>query len=210
MGFGTVVMVLIVVGCGSSVNKNTPSKAAASQITGFGATVKAWDYAHVEDHRGNLVAGCCFDPMKVPGLVYGDRYYLVQPIGGRVTSYEMHLDPTSTKLAKAIALRELPPDRRVVSFTVHGRIDSPGSCAIMIVSSARLRAALQRVNYAKSERNINKFLGTPESEATTRAHLGEAVIELSSGANGNSYNPAAVDDLLVSSAADAGRTAQNC
>jgi len=175
-------------------------------IVGFGATVKTWDATHVADHRGNIVPGCCFDPMTVPGLRYGDRYYLVQPMSGVVISYEMHLKPASAAQAKTTAMKELPDDAHPVSFTVHGR-----SCAILVVSSQRLGAALvQDKSLVRGVKKADSLFGERVSAASLRSQLGEAVIEFSSGAADNTYNPSAVNDLLFSSLAVAGSTAQNC
>jgi hypothetical protein len=180
-------------------------------ITGFGATVKVWNATHVEDHRGNVVPGCCYDPTTVPGLVYGDRYYAVtKPTDGLILSYSMHL-PSRTPVshARTIAMGELPSDARVVSFTVHGK-----SCAILIASSAKLQAVLARHgDLIATEQETDKVFGTPESVSKLRAELGEIVIELSSdiaATSYSSYDPTAVDDLLFTSAIQAGPTAQNC
>lgn len=178
----------------------------SSTITGFGANVKAWNSTHAEDHRGNVVPGCCFDPMPVPGLRYGDRYYAVKPMSGVVMSYEMHLTPMPVSQARATAMKELPSDARPVSFTVHGK-----SCAILIASSPRLEATLAQNNaLVSSVRKINSILGEAVSASRLKTQLGEVVIEFSSGAAGQTYNPSAVNDLLFSSLAVAGSTAQNC
>ena len=178
----------------------------SGSIVGFGATVKTWDATHTEDHRGNVVPGCCFDPMTVPGLRYGDRYYLVQPMSGVVISYEMHLKPAPVAQAKAIAMKELPSDAQPVSFTVHGR-----SCAILVASSQRLGAALvQDKSLVSGVKKADSLFGERVSAASLRSQLGEVVIEFSSGAADNTYNASAVNDLLFSSLAVAGSTAQNC
>lgn len=156
------------------------------QITGFGATVAAWNAHHSEDHRGNLVPGCCYDPIPdIPGLRYADRYYAVQPIGKYVISYEMR--PGDGKgipisAARQAAMAELPADTRMRSFIPHG-----GSCAILIAYSPSLQ----------------KQLGHGKAG-------GGVVVEFSSGAAEDSYNPRAVNDLLFSSLIIAGSTAQNC
>ena len=180
-------------------------------ITGFGATLKVWNATHVEDHRGNVAPGCCFDPTPVPGMINGDRYYAVlRPTDGLVLSYSMHL-PSTTPVSRArtIAMRELPHDARVHSFTVHGN-----SCAILIASSAKLRAVLQRhADLIATAQQTDKVFGTPESASKLKVELGEVVVELSSdtaATSYSSYDPAAVDDLLLTSAVQAGPTAQNC
>jgi hypothetical protein len=179
---------------------------SGSPVNGFGATVKEWDATHVEDRRGNLVRGCCFDPMPVPGLVYGDHYYAVQPIDGIELSYEMHLKPVPATQAKVTAMHELPRDARVVSFTVHGN-----SCAILIASSAMLAKTLGADGkFVRDITATNKILGARVKPSVLRRQLGEVVIEFSSGAAGNTYDATAVNDLLLSSLAVAGSTAQNC
>ena len=179
---------------------------ALGKTTGFGATVKAWEATHIADHRGNLAPGCCFDPMPVPGLLYGDRYYAVQPMDGLVISYEMHLKPTTVSRARAMAMHELPPDARVKSFTAHGN-----SCAILIASSASLGAALERDSaYLHDVKRTNAFLGTQLSPTELKAQVREVVVEFSSGASGTTYKSSAVSDLLFSSLAVVGSRAQNC
>lgn len=160
---------------------------SSGQITGFGATVKAWNAHHQADHRGNLVPGCCYDPIPSAGtgLLYADRYYAVMPIGGHVISYEMRPGdgkgiPVSQ--AKQAAMNELPADAHLKSFTVHG-----GSCAILIAYSAALQ---HQLGHGKAG--------------------GGVVVEFSSGAAEDSYNARSVNDLLFSSLMIAGSTAQNC
>ena len=180
-------------------------------ITGFGATVKVWNATHVDDHRGNVVAGCCFDPTPVPGLIYGDRYNAVlQPTDGLILSYSMHL-PSRTPVSRArtIAMHELPNDARVQSFTVHGK-----TCAILIASSSKLQAVLERHrDLMTTAQETDRVFGTPESASKLNAELGEVVVELPSdtaATSYSSYDPTAVDDLLLTSAVQAGPTAQNC
>lgn len=159
---------------------------SGGQITGFGATVKVWNAHHQMDHRGNLVPGCCYDPIPtIPGLKYADRYYAVQPIGRYVISYEMRPGDgkgIAVSAAKRAAMAELPADARMRSFTEHG-----SNCAILIAYSATLQ----------------KQLGHGKAS-------GGVVIEFSSGAAEASYNARSVNDLLFSSLTIAGSTAQNC
>jgi len=158
------------------------SSASPGSVTGFGATVRAWNATHTMDRRGNLVPGCCYDPVaNRPGLLYADRYYAVQPIGGHVISYYEWLgNGTSAKAAKAAALQQLPADARIKSFTAHGN-----TCAILIVNS----------------RKLGNLLGRGGAEV---------VVEFGSGADESHYNPKSVNNLLFSSGLIAGATAQNC
>lgn len=158
--------------------------ARATQITGFGAAVAVWNAHHKADHRGNLIPGCCYDPIPAhSGLVYADRYFSVNPIAGHVISYEIWTgDGTSAAAAKRVAMRELPPDARLESFTVHG-----SSCAILIAYSPILQ----------------KQLGHGKAG-------GGVVVEFSSGPAGMSFNARSVNDLLFSSVMIAGSTQQNC
>jgi len=106
----------------------------------------------------------------------------VQPIGGHVISYEIWTgNGTSTAAAKQVALREVPSDARVRSFTVHG-----SSCAILILKSKRLAVALHGEGG------------------------GDMIVEFSSGKDSSSYKPRSVNDLLFSSGLIAGPTAQSC
>jgi hypothetical protein len=170
---------LLLVGAGRAFGLSS-----GGQITGFGATVKAWNAHHQMDRRGNLVPGCCYDPIPSQGGPL-DRYYTVQPIGGHVISYEMR--PGNGKgiavsAAKQAALQELPPDARIRSFTVHGR-----SCAILIAYSGALQ---RQLGHGKAG--------------------GGVVVEFSSGAAEMSYSARSVNDLLLTSMMIAGPTAQNC
>lgn len=183
---------------------------ASDPITRFGATVHAWNATHTMDRRVNVIAGCCYDPIPTrsrPGVTFADRYYVVQPIGGYVISYFEWLgNGTTATAAKAAALRELPSDARVVSFTVHGN-----TCAILIASSAQLLNALASVPDLRNvEAEANKLFGVHESPSVLREHLGQVVVEFGSGADESHYNPKSVNNLLFSSGTIAGSTAQNC
>ena len=88
---------------------------------------------------------------------------------------------TSSALLLSRSRGELPSDARVRSFTVHG-----SSCAILILNSKRLAAALHGEGG------------------------GDVIVEFSSGKDSSSYKPRSVNDLLFSSGLIAGPTAQSC
>jgi hypothetical protein len=100
-----------------------------------------------------------------------------------VISYEIWTgDGTSSGAAKRVAMRELPADARLKSFTVHG-----SNCAILIAYSATLQ----------------KQLGGGKAG-------GGVLVEFSSGPASDRYSASSVNDLLFSSMMIAGSTAQNC
>jgi hypothetical protein len=153
-------------------------------ITGFGAMVSDWNRTHKMDTRGNLPKGCCYVPIAShSGLVYASRYFGVEVLEGRVLSYQEWLgDGTSVGRARLAALRELPPDARVQSFTVHN-----DTCAIMIAAS--------------------RTLGTTLRHGAAGATV---IVEFKSGTDEMSYNPASVNDLRFNSGYVAGPAAQSC
>lgn len=96
------------------VASTAPSAAGADGITGFGATVAAWDATHRPDARYD--PGSAFDP--TPGLGPDERHdakYFAVQAADRVTTYSMRL-PRGSSLAeaRAAALAELPPDGKAL------------------------------------------------------------------------------------------------
>lgn len=94
----------------------TPRPAApADTLTGYGATVGRWDATHTPD--ANYAAGSAYDPDPALPPANGraaDRYVGVQPLGGRVTDYEMNLAPMSLATAETVIAKEFPADTRVM------------------------------------------------------------------------------------------------
>jgi hypothetical protein len=96
---------------------SSPTSAASSDpLTGYGATVAAWNEHHTPD------------PDFAPGAVYdadpslpqinghtGAKYVEVTPTDGRVVEYVMNL-PASTELTQALAIAELelPTDATIL------------------------------------------------------------------------------------------------
>jgi hypothetical protein len=65
---------------------------AANDLTGFGATLKAWNATHTAD--GRFVAGTAYDPEpRVFGKLVNDEYYNVSHPNGRVTSFAVRMAP---------------------------------------------------------------------------------------------------------------------
>jgi hypothetical protein len=93
--------------------------APADTLTGYGATIAAWNAHHTADTYYD--PGSAYDPdLALPrnaGRVW-DKYVAVQPLGGRVTDYTVHLVPMSLANAQAILTAEFPADTRVL-WTQH-------------------------------------------------------------------------------------------
>jgi hypothetical protein len=155
---------------------------ATGGITGFGATDAAWNRAHVADHT--YAPGAAYDPdpslPKVNGRV-ADRYYAVMHEEGHVLGYSERFRPQPISQAKALLLREFPPDAQTVWFRAVG-----ASCAQMLVRSRTLGRALG-----------TKRIGDPQ---------GAALIEFSSGAAADHYNPRSVNDAFLLLYALVGKT----
>lgn len=105
-------------------------------ITGFGATIAAWDATHAADTR--FAAETAYDP--TPGLgpdqEHNAKYFGVVA-GDRVLSYSERLPHRSRFAdAKAAALAELPPDAKVVWTRTRT------GCAQMELRSATLGQAI--------------------------------------------------------------------
>ena len=199
----TVVMVTAVAAAGCGASSSPPSatqssetttalatrpahhhraNAAGPKLTGFGATTAPWNAAHTE--VPGFAPGAVYDAdpslPRVNGHV-GSRYFAVQHEDGRVLQYEMAFanQPVSDVRAETLS-GEFPPDAKMLWFAVKD------SCAQMLVQSATLGKALG-----------SKDVGDPS---------GTALVEFSSGALGNSYDPSRVNDAIFMLA---GYTAQS-
>lgn len=159
--------------------------AASSGITGFGATEAAWTRAHVEDRT--YAAGAAYDPdpslPKVNGRT-ADRYYSVIHQDGHVLGYGYRFGSQGISHAKALVLRtQFPTDVRVVWFAVRG------TCAQMLVRSARLASAIGR-------RPIGDKKGT-------------ALIGFSSG-EGDSYSAPSVNGAIITPSGLVSKSSVGC
>jgi hypothetical protein len=140
------VLVLGVIGCGNSATKTAKTTSATTTtktttttikndgLTGFGATVAAWNAHHQEDTRFSPGSAYDPDPSLGDGERFNDRYFTVSPIGGRVMSYSMRF-PAQTGIEEAkhfILLSEFPTVAKIVWFK---RKDT---CAQMLVRSRTL------------------------------------------------------------------------
>ena len=160
---------------------STPPPAVAAQptLTGIGATNAEWEANH--DPDPNFAPGSAYDPD--PSLVptggdptFSSRYYSVTRIGGRIESYEMRFAPgTSISEAKGDTLAEFPNDAKVDWFQAVPATKLAGACAQMQVSSATLANAVNA---------LGKGLA--------------GLVEFSSGAAANTYNPEAVSSAILS------------
>ncbi len=139
-----VTIALAISGCSSTAPTASPkaSAIANTEVTGFGATLKAWTAHHVADTSGNFIRGCCYNPdpeLKSWGANF--RYSDVVVTGGIVTDYSLNLRE-NTKLADAqiAALAELPKDAKVNFFF------SQKKSATLEVTSATLKPKLRELN----------------------------------------------------------------
>lgn len=109
---------------------------AFPELTGYGATRKAWAANHRADPNPKLIKGCCYLPRQKDGT---DRYYAVQrDEHGRVFTYSMHFAPRVSASFLRFLLRrdELPPDARLV------RRKRKPECLILQYRSAAAKRAL--------------------------------------------------------------------
>jgi hypothetical protein len=80
-------------------------------LTGFGATVSAWNAHHTADKR--FAPNAAYDPdPALPSYSGQDVYVAVQWQDGRALNYEMNIPGQPIRDAIARALQELPPDAR--------------------------------------------------------------------------------------------------
>lgn len=107
-------------GCSSTSTASTPTigASAKNEVTGFGATLSAWNAHHTADTSGDFIPGCCYNPdpnLKSWGGNF--RYTDVVTDNGIVTGYSLNL-PAKTTLtdAKTAALAELPVDAQISFF----------------------------------------------------------------------------------------------
>jgi hypothetical protein len=106
-----VLMGALAIAASTACSSGSGGNAAPAGLTGFGATVAAWDAAHSADTSANLQAGCCFD--RVKGLGYGarDRFILVSGDSGIIDGYEENFaEGTSIGRAKKIVAQSFPSD----------------------------------------------------------------------------------------------------
>jgi hypothetical protein len=105
----------------------------SSELTGYGATRKAWATHHVADPNPKLIRGCCFLPKQRDGQ---DRYYAVLYDHGRVFMYSLHFAPRiGATLARRLMRREFPSDTRQI------RTVRKATCEQIVYRSAKLKAA---------------------------------------------------------------------
>jgi hypothetical protein len=95
----------------SAAVENTTASADDDGLTGFGATVEAWNANHTAD--SDFDPGSVYDPdPSLPSLNghTGATYVEVNPQDDRVVSYDIHTTGLSESAAVARALQELPSD----------------------------------------------------------------------------------------------------
>lgn len=89
--------------------------AGVDTLTGFGATVAAWNGAHTPD--SDFDPGTAYNPDPTLPSMYGNegaRYVSVQTIGGRVTNYTENLGALTLANEESVVGREFPADTRVL------------------------------------------------------------------------------------------------
>lgn len=99
---------------GPSTQVTTPP-APPDTLTGFGATVAAWNGAHTPDT--DYDPGTVYDPDPSLPPVYGNegaRYVAVLAVEGRVTNYTENLGALTLANAESVVGREFPSDTRVL------------------------------------------------------------------------------------------------
>jgi hypothetical protein len=122
----------------TATTERPTSRPKEDSLTGFGATVGAWNEHHDEDTR--FAPGSAYDPDSALGdhVRFNDRYYAVSPQGGRVTFYSMRF-PSETGIDEAkrfILSSEFPPDAAIAWF------QRKDTCAQMLIRSSRLSRAI--------------------------------------------------------------------
>jgi hypothetical protein len=112
------------------------TRAPVQRLTGFGATMSAWNSTHVADGHSNIGANYGPDPAlpKDDGHT-ADKYWGVRPSDGLVSTYYVTFLPTSLEGAKAIMAREFPSDTSVL-WTARG-----DTCVQIEYASPTLHAA---------------------------------------------------------------------
>jgi hypothetical protein len=128
----TVVAAALVAACAVGV------ASAADELTGYGATRKAW-YAHHKVQRSPiLLPGCCFGSLQSDGQF---RNYNVQYSLNRVNFYNMDFGPRiSASDARKQLKKELPPDAKLIAHKRRGK------CEQFVYRSTALRRVMGRAN----------------------------------------------------------------
>jgi hypothetical protein len=118
----------------AKTKKTTTASAKKNELSGFGATVAAWNDHHQEDNRFDAGSAYDPDPSLGDGERFNDRYYAVSPLDGRVMVYSMRF-PAQTGIEEAkrfVLLSEFPVGAKIVWFK---RKDT---CAQMLVRSTKV------------------------------------------------------------------------
>jgi hypothetical protein len=101
---------------GGKPHSSPKARKALAAITGYGATIAAWNAHHTADH--DFAAGTVYDPDPSLPEVNGHTgavYVLVAPQGGLVLSYAMNLAAgTTLHAAVTTAQAEFPRDARLL------------------------------------------------------------------------------------------------
>lgn len=152
--------------CGQSANQSSTSSPASSSpataqapdssvtgpskdaLTGFGATVSAWNTHHTADTR--YAAGSVYDPdpsLPSHGGAPAD-YIQVTPQDGRITDYIINTPGLPIGAAIARARQELPPDARERWGTKRD------TCYQVELTSSTLGHALASPNIGDPQRDV--------------------------------------------------------
>ena len=93
----------------TQASASSATDASNDALTGFGATLNAWNAHHTADHRFAPNAAYNPDP-ALPSYSGQDVYVAVLWQDGRALNYQMNIPGESIRHAIARALQELPPD----------------------------------------------------------------------------------------------------
>lgn len=117
----------------------TTSTGPSNGLTGYGATIHAWDEAHSSD--GKYEGFASYGPTVSTPEGPTPQFIAVQNDGSNIISFIESLpDGTSLAAAKQIALESLPSDTLPQSFVVS---DQNGSCGFWNLTSQTLATAGQ-------------------------------------------------------------------
>lgn len=185
-GVGTLALAAGIAGCGESSEHASASNTATKvqhrrhrhaagkrsslpAVTGFGATMAAWNATHTADRRYAPDAVYNPDASLTPT---GDEYTALLHSDGHVLGYEYHFPNQAISAARVRVIRsQFPSDAHVVWFA------TKGTCAQMYVQSPTLGRAL-----------ASHSIGDP---------VGGVMVEFSSGRKDLSYTADAVNDALM-------------
>jgi hypothetical protein len=104
---------LAVSGCAPGSSSSSPAQ-ESPPLSGFGASIAAWNKAHPSTNDAGQPATCCYGP-----LVNGHpKWASVAVVRGQVIAYVLALNPGPASAAKEAVKKEIPSDSVLVSDSV--------------------------------------------------------------------------------------------